>query len=255
MIKLKEGLTKANEIAAWFGIASNTFSNTRKRKLKELEDYCSFEDLGRKGINIKEVYIDVYGGFNQDVKVYKREVERQRGLTSISAIVEDIMKEEPYCNYSESSVKNRMRKAGIIAYGVTKEENSHGIYGSREYKWVIKLYNEEYHYRFLADDEQELFDNLTYDFYKGGAQSKEELIQTEQKMALLDDELRDGGISGKEYLEERDRIRGRKSFYELIKTFKEQTGFLIVRGTVHNNEIILEDDEFNRRLEEYCGGC
>ena len=74
-------------------------------------------------------------------------------------------------------------------------------------------------------------------------------------MALLDDELRDGGISGKEYLEERDRIRGCKSFYELIKTFKEQTGFLIVRGTVHNDEIILEDDEFNRKLEEYCGGC
>lgn len=255
MIKLKEGLIKANELAAWFGMKVSSFSSGRSRKLKELEDYCSFEDLGRKGINIKEVYIDVYGGFNQDVKIYKREVERQRGLTSISAIVEDIMKEEPYCNYSESSVKNRMRKAGIIAYGVTKEENSHGIYGSREYKWVIKLYNEEYHYRFLADDEQELFDNLTYDFYKGGAQSKEELIQTEQKMALLDDELRDGGISGKEYLEERDRIRGRKSFYELIKTFKEQTGFLIVRGTVHNNEIILEDDEFNRRLEEYCGGC
>lgn len=255
MVKLKEGLMKANEIATWFGMKVSSFSSSRKRKLKELEEYCSFEDLGRKGINIKEIYIDTYGNLAQDVKFYKEEVGRQHGLTSISAIVEEAMKKEPYCNYSRTSIENRMRKAGIIAYGVTKEENSHGIYGSREYKWVIKLYNEEYHYRFLADDEQELFDNLTYDFYKGGAQSKEELIQTEQKMALLDDELKEGGISGKEYLEERDKIRGRKSFYELIKTFKEQTGFLIVRGTVHNDEIILEDDEFNRKLEEYCGGC
>jgi hypothetical protein len=50
------------ELAEWFKITPKTFSNTRIKRLEILKDYCSFEDLGRKGILIKDVYIFEYKG-------------------------------------------------------------------------------------------------------------------------------------------------------------------------------------------------
>lgn len=48
-MELSLGIIKMKQLAEWFGISASSLSNRREEKLKELEDYCKFEDLGRKG--------------------------------------------------------------------------------------------------------------------------------------------------------------------------------------------------------------
>ena len=60
MLELQLGIIKANELADWFGIKLKSFSNTRVKKLKELEAYADFEDLGKAGINITNIKKPIY---------------------------------------------------------------------------------------------------------------------------------------------------------------------------------------------------
>lgn len=60
MLELQIGIIKANELADWFGIKLKSFSNTRAKKLKELEEYADFEDLGKTGINIINIKKPIY---------------------------------------------------------------------------------------------------------------------------------------------------------------------------------------------------
>ena len=50
----------AAQLAEWFRIKPKSFSNNKIKKLKELEEYCKFNDLGRKGVEVIEVYIEEY---------------------------------------------------------------------------------------------------------------------------------------------------------------------------------------------------
>ena len=49
MEELKLGIIKSKELADWFQISASTYYNQKSKKLKELEQYCKFEDLGKKG--------------------------------------------------------------------------------------------------------------------------------------------------------------------------------------------------------------
>ena len=60
MEELQLGLMKMKDLAAWFQISPGSFSNNKAKKLEELKRYCKFEDMGRKGINILEIYEAYY---------------------------------------------------------------------------------------------------------------------------------------------------------------------------------------------------
>ena len=60
MKELQLGIVSPVELADWFGIKIKSFSNARAKKLVILSNYCKFEDLGRKGVNIIEIYTPVY---------------------------------------------------------------------------------------------------------------------------------------------------------------------------------------------------
>ena len=60
MEELKLGIVKSKELAEWFQISASTYYNQKSKKLKELEQYCKFEDLGKKGVNILEIYNAYY---------------------------------------------------------------------------------------------------------------------------------------------------------------------------------------------------
>ena len=62
-MELEEGkIYRIKELAEWKGITPGAFSNKRERHLKELEAYCNFEDLGRKGIRILDVKWPIFLG-------------------------------------------------------------------------------------------------------------------------------------------------------------------------------------------------
>lgn len=61
-MKLRLGKMKSKEIAEWFRITPSTFFNNKAKRLEELQAYCKFEDIGKKGVNILEIYHDEYAG-------------------------------------------------------------------------------------------------------------------------------------------------------------------------------------------------
>ena len=57
--ELKLGIMTNEELAEWFGVKEKTFRNTRKQRLKELENFADFEELRGK-INILKIDIPIY---------------------------------------------------------------------------------------------------------------------------------------------------------------------------------------------------
>lgn len=77
-MELSLGIIKMKQLAEWFDISANSLANKREEKLKELEDYCRFEDMGRKGIDIKEIYEKEYkGSLSSQVKKWFNTLDEQ----------------------------------------------------------------------------------------------------------------------------------------------------------------------------------
>lgn len=228
MKELQLGIMSVAELAEWFGISRKSLSAAKVRKLKELEDFCQFEDLGRKGVNITKIYIPIYSKLSKDVEVYKKLVEKQPNkLTSVAAIAKELKETKDYQNFNERAIRYRMAKAGEVGFGITNEENSKGIYGSREYVWAVKLEGPVY-YRYFTDEEKKLFDELTVNLYSTNPEKV-------QKAALLDESLKKGEMTTQEWIEKKDAL-GVNVFSEVLYSFKEKTGLTIVRATKHQIE-------------------
>lgn len=222
MKKLQLGKISTKELADWFGYSYNTFRSKKKPiLLNYLKDYCDFE-VFRGYVLIKEIYIDEYeGDLTQDVQAYLEEVKKYP-LNSIT-------KNPQYAHLSESQREKRMRKAGVTGFGITAEELSKGLYGSREYTWAVKLIEGSKPYRYMTISEQEKFRNYIKEIFN----SKTDVIE---KMALLDKEFETTNMTKDQYLNHKDRITFKETFSSVLYKFKQETGLILVRATQHEIE-------------------
>lgn len=229
MKQLQLGKITSRELANWFGYSYNTFKNKKKSQVMPfLKDYCDYEEV-YGGIVVKEIYIDEYqGDLSQDVQVYLDQV-RKYPLNSISNIVEEISSLPQYANLSDKQRRRRMTKAGVIGFGVTADEISKGIYGTRKYQWGIKLDKavNGKPYRDLTPEEQRIFDEYTTAVFG----DKPEIIQ---RMVLLEKEFRKTDMTKEEYLNHADRLAFEGTFQDVIFKFRDETGKMLVRSTDHD---------------------
>ena len=225
---LKLGIMKNAELAAWFDISSKTYENGRKGYLAKLEPFADFT-IVRGGVVINKIYIDTYiKNLDDDVKLYLEEVKKaEDNITSITGISEVLCATEEFCDVSVRTMEGRMARAGKKAFGVTIEESSRGIYGSREYVWAIKLYDAPNHYRYMTYEEESLFDQILAGFYS----SNPERVK---KAALLEEAFKKNETMTKEeYFKEKERLN-LNVFYDVIKLFKKETGLQVVHATAHD---------------------
>ena len=83
------------EIADWFGIKEKSFRSTRKKKLKELEEYALFEDMRGK-VNIIIILNSIYTKGSKDYKLIKEKTKEKwskSGLDTCSFVSDKIAKE------------------------------------------------------------------------------------------------------------------------------------------------------------------
>ena len=90
------------ELAEWFGITVNSFSNQKKKKLQELRAFADFEQVGNKQKKVKITYIyePVYSKqgcvtFNK-IKDQVDEVWDESGLDTCKRVSEKIMEKNNY---------------------------------------------------------------------------------------------------------------------------------------------------------------
>ena len=228
MKELRVGKMTITELADWFGIQPNRLSRRKIDRLKELESYCSFKDLGKKGIEVLEVYYPVRmkDVSMKDVKLYKQLVEEQPDqITSVSAMIGELKEKEEYQGVKDNTLMKRLSKAGEIGFGKTKEKNSEGIYGERNYVWAIKLKG-KVHYRRLTAEEDKIFNELISAVY---ASNPEKI----KDAALLEEDFKNSNMTKEEYFE-RKELLGLNVFSGVLIKFREKTGYTLTKATKHD---------------------
>ena len=227
-MQLKLGQMKNAELAQWFGVTAKTYENARKAYLKKLEPFAQFA-IVRGGVLITEIYIDTYiKNLDDDVKLYLEEVKRaEDNITSIVGISEVLCATEEYATIPLRTMEGRMSRAGKKAFGITVDETSRGIYGSREYVWAIKLYDAPNHYRYMTLEEEAIFDSILSGFYSTNAERV-------KKAALLEEAFKhDASMTKEDYFKEKERLN-LNVFYDVIRLFKQETNLQIVHATAHD---------------------
>ena len=226
-MQLKLGLMKNTELARWVNITNKTYENGRKSYLTKLELFAQFTVV-RGGVIIEKIFIDTYvKNMDDDVKLYLNEVKNaEDNITSLSGMSEKLCATEEFINIPIETMRGRMRRAGEKAFGITVEENSRGLYGSREYVWAIKLYDKPNHYRYMTIEEEQLFDTMVSNYYS----TEPDRIK---KAALLEESFKTSdSMTKEEYFKEKERLN-LNIFYDIIKLFKKETGLQIVHATAH----------------------
>lgn len=237
-MQLKLGLMKNAELAQWFGISPKTYENSRKAYLTKLEPFAKFT-IVRGGVMIESILIDTYiKNMDDDVKLYLKEVKKAEDhITSLSGMSELLCSTEEFAHVSVATMKGRMRRAGEVAFGITIDPESRGLYGSREYVWAIKLYDRPNHYRTFTTTEKQLFDELTEGFYSTNAERA-------QKAALLEAVYRDSDVMTKEEYFRQKQNLNLDTFSEVIWLFKKRTGLQVVHATDHEIDSAYEESAF-----------
>lgn len=232
------GIMKNEELATWFNIKLKTFKDGRKKYLSKLKSFAKFTEI-RGGVVIEEIYIPTYvKNLDDDVKLYLQEAQKaEDNITSISGISELLCAKEEFNNVGLRTMEGRMARAGIKAFGITKEEESRGIYGSREYVWAIKLYDAPNHYRYMTREEEQRFDEIIVSFYTSSADRV-------KKAALLEEAFKsDTSMTKEQYFEAKERLN-LNVFTDVIWQFKSETGLQIVKATAHDIDENYKESAF-----------
>ena len=161
-------------------------------------------------------------------KIYLKEVQQSEdNITSLSGMSEKLCSTQEFSNVSLETMRGRMRRAGEKAFGITLDETSRGLYGSREYMWAVKLYDAPNHYRYLTIEEEQIFDTLVSNFYSTNPERV-------KKAALLEEAFKSNNeMTKEEYFKEKERLN-LNVFYDVIKLFKQETGLQVVHATAHD---------------------
>lgn len=236
-MELKIGKMSSRDLATWFDISYNTYRNAKAKYLEKLKPFARFQEV-YGGVQIEEVYIPTYvKKLSGDVEVYLKCVkEANDNLTSITGMVEDLRQSNQWSDISEHTLRARLSRAGEVAFGTTKEEDSRGIYGSREYVWCIKLHDKPNHYRYLTVEEEKIFNDLIQTVYSSD-------VERIKKIMLLEETFKTSKMTKEEYFEKKDRMN-LNCFAEVLGYFLEATGYQIVRATHHDIDPKYLDSAF-----------
>lgn len=246
-MRLKIGKMKTAELAEWFNVSYGTFRNNSQKYWNTLLDYCNYEKV-YGGANILEIYLDTYDK-NLDIKSHnlyleeiKECVKKQDGLSTISGMARKFVRNKTGNFDDLRQAARRMSKAGKELFGDTKELTSTGSAGSREYVWAIKIDNYN-HYRLMTQEENDQFNSIISQSYSSSPEKV-------KKLKLLEKSLERDEITKDEFFETKERLK-LDPFVDAIFTFRDQTGYMVVRCTKHEllESLKLAEEEQNKEEE------
>lgn len=233
------GKIKSEDLAKWFGISYNYYRRkpNKEKLLEELKDYADYEEV-YGGVEIKKIYIDIYNKRKDDDMFVLDQVKTSpNGLVSASGMAR-IMKD----GTSFDNKKRRMMKAMNRAFGSLKEVRegnevrAEGNYGYRDIVWAIKEspYNR---YRYLTNEEDELFSKLIREFSK----------KEQEKKAIAYTKMYDEGLM--EDFEYVAKMSNLFSYYKaVIEKFREETGEILTQVSecmIYDKYKNIEDKGFD----------
>lgn len=150
---LKEGIIPISNLAEWFGVTKSYFSRKKKEKLKELEEFCEYELIGKTKINIKKVKYEYYvkkpSSTYEKVKEETRKKWNIEGLDTSARVAFDIyLEQDPDKEkvLTEETIYLYTRKASNALFGERGSSKS-GELGISYYEWGKWDYDKEKYVR------------------------------------------------------------------------------------------------------------
>ena len=185
---------RIKELAEWKGISPTTFSNSKKKHLKELEAYCNFEDLGRKGIRILNVKWPIFLGKAKTIVENDFMEAWQDNPNSLKNAAHYIYtKNEPILTVKEQTVYQYTCNVKREWFGIPKK--GRGVKG--HCNWVYAVVDKENgKFRYLTEEEQEIKNKMIKEFFCDTITPKQL-----EEVKGLQESLKLGEITSEEYIQ------------------------------------------------------
>ena len=194
-MELEEGkIYRIKELAEWKGITPGAFSNKRERHLKELEAYCNFEDLGRKGIRILDVKWPIFLGKAKTIVENDFMEAWQDNPNSLKNAAHYIyIKNEPVLTVKEQTVYQYTCNVKREWFGIPKK--CRGVKG--HCNWVYAVVDKENgKFRYLTEEEQEIKNKMIKEFFCDTITPRQL-----EEVKGLQESLKLGEITSEEYIQ------------------------------------------------------
>ena len=248
------------EVALLFGRAYSTVKDNSKRYLDKLSELCNYHIEKRK-IVIDEVFYPTYDQYRGDkLRVLKYFIDRfstddemyPHELNSYSGMARELQDIYPkiYGVLSEQTVIKRIKPVAEYYFGQTllchslPSFDDKGEIGYKEYVWAIKNYDYENSYRYLTEDEDKLFLELSSKYYdKEHIEFKERNIHETALLIYAIEKNEDdwlNKITGAQLIQMLNKNYNQKRFFiEVIQKFKAAKGEQLVRATRYQIELSM----------------
>lgn len=193
MKELKTGKITLEELADWFGVALSTIKSkkTKENKLKVLASYAKFHYEGNR-LFIDEVYIPTYSKAYALIKEKLPQTWHKSGLDTCARVGVELHSKYPEISsqIQLSSAKSYANRAKIELFGRNHLDQDIGELGTSRYCWGINDSSGECHH--LTAEQDKIVSECAQESY-GSILGP--------RAALLNDALRNGEITEKEFCE------------------------------------------------------
>lgn len=223
-LKENDKLTLA-DLADWFGISYSTIrqKTNREKKLKILKSYADYH-YDKKFIIIDKVYIDTYSKAYDFIKQKLPQEWHKNGLDTCARVGISIHAKYPEVSsqIKVTSAKSYTNRAKIELFGRNHLDQDVGELGISRYCWGVNDKNGECHH--LTKKQEEIVSECARESYG---------LVLGPRAALLNDALRNGEITEKEFCEglSLNAEERREAFSKFEGLVFERLGFMPMRLT------------------------
>lgn len=271
MILKQEDRITLKEVALLFNKSYGTVKNNSRKWLNKLSELCNYHIEKRK-IVIDEVFYSTYDQYRGDkIRVLKYFIDRfstddemyPHELNSYSGMARELQDiyPETYGILSEQTVIKRIKPVAEYYFGQTllchslPSFDDKGEIGYKEYVWAIKNYDCENSYRYLTEDEDKLFLELSSGYYdKEHIEFKERNVHETALLIYAIEKNEDdwlNKITGAQLIQMLNKNYNQKRFFiEVIQKFKAAKGEQLVRATRYQIELSMGLEKIKKDYEE-----
>ena len=237
-MELRLGRMSNKELAEWFGIKPNTFTQFKKKKLEELQNYACFETV-YGGVNIIAIIKEVYNKKDNKIReIYEQGFEElKQPIDTVSHINNQIYEKYYDKLPTLSSAASGYRYAIEVRnanYGVPFKGN--GSKGCCYYLWC-KMEERDGKQFYIQFTEEE--DRIKQDLLK------KHFGTNEEKDLLIAEMVSNGEISKEDAYDimmEYRNLNG-KGFMSFLKELEKQIGAKVVKATKFEETLYFDEKD------------
>lgn len=237
-MELHLGKMTNKELADWFGIKQNTFTQFKKKKLKELENYATFEEI-YGGVNITGIIKETYNKKDNQIReVYQQGFEEfKQPIDTVSHINEQIYEKYYDKLPTLSSAASGYRYAIEVRnanYGVPFKGN--GAKGHCYYLWckMEEKDGTQYYIQF-TEEEEKIKQRLL----------KQHFGTNEEKDLLIAEMVAVGEISKEDAYDimMESRNLNAKGFMGFLSALEREIGSKVVKATKFEETVYFDEKD------------